>query len=297
MAVFCLVILTAGGAWSQTPADLPKSDPSAESQEPTVRRQYVDSRFGQIHLRIIDRPAASRQHPPLVALHLSPNSGQVYSAFLPLIGTDRLAVAPDYPGYGMSDPIEGPQLISDYAAAMLDVLDALKLKSPVDLLGYHTGAAVAVEMAKQSPDRVRKIALVAVPILTEREREAGAALPQIPFDTDGNFAREEWQRSWRWRGPGQSVASVFATFAEKMRPGVRDRGARAILAYDLQPVLAKTTHPLLIVRVKDDLWEPTHRARELRPDAAYLELSQYGHGLFHVAPQVMDTVLREFLDF
>lgn len=264
-------------------------------EDMSVRKRYVDSRFGQIHLRIFDTSAKDRR-PALLMLHLSPNSGQIYSDFLPLIGADRVAVAPDYPGYGMSDPIEGTQRIEDYAVAMLDVLDALELDFPLDVLGYHTGAAVALEMARQNPDRIRKVVLVAVPVLTDDERQAGAALPQIPFDTDGNFAREEWQRSWRWRGPGQSVESVFATFGEKMRPGVRDRGARAVLAYDLQPALLALRHPLLVVRVKDDLWVPTHRARELRPDAAYLELSQYGHGLFHAAPEVMNRVVREFLD-
>jgi pimeloyl-ACP methyl ester carboxylesterase len=151
-------------------------------------------------------------------------------------------------------------------------------------------------MARQRSDAVGRLALVAVPLLTEAERATGAAIPPIEFDVEGEFAKEEWRRSWRWRGPGQSTASVFATFAEKMRPGARERGARAILAYDVRTVLQDARHPLMIVRVKDDLWEPSARAHRLRPDARYVELPQYGHGLFHVAPERMDTILRGFLD-
>ncbi|MDX1515191.1 MAG: alpha/beta hydrolase [Woeseiaceae bacterium] len=164
------------------------------------------------------------------------------------------------------------------------------------LLGYHTGAGVALEMARLRPQRVRRIVLVAVPMLTAAEREAGAALPPIPFDIDGEFARTEWQRSWRWRGPGQPVESVLATFAEKLRPGVRDRGASAILRYDLEAVLADTEHPLCIVRVRDDLWDATERAHRLRPDARYVELPDYGHGLFHAAPERMNEIARDCLD-
>ncbi len=267
-----------------------------EGQNVGVKRGYTDSRFGQIHFRIVHPGTESSDKPPLLILHLSPNSGQVFSSFLPLVGRDRVAIAPDYPGYGMSDPIEGEQRITDYAAAMLDASESLGLDTPFDLLGYHTGTAVALEMAQQRSDLVRKIILVAVPVLTAEERAAGAALPMIPFDTDGNFAQQEWRRSWKWRGPGQSDASVMATFAEKMRPGVRERGATAILAYDIAPTLKAATHSIMIVRVKDDLWQASKRAQALRPDAEYLELSDYGHGLFHAAPDMMDTITRKFLD-
>ncbi len=261
-----------------------------------LKRGYADSRFGQIHYRISRPGHETAKKTAVVALHLSPNSGQVFSAFLPLLGRDRLTIAPDYPGYGMSDPINGVQRIEDYAGAMLDAIDSLDTGTTVDLLGYHTGTAVALEMARQRPAAVRRILLVAVPVLTEEERAAGAALPMIAFDEGGDFAKEEWRRSWKWRGPGQSEASVFATFSEKMRPGVRERGAKAILAYDIAPVLTSAAHPMMIVRVQDDLWTATARARALRPDAEYLELSEFGHGLFHAAPGRMEEIARSFFD-
>ncbi len=264
--------------------------------ETPMQRGYADSRFGQIHYRIAHPTGQKAQQPPLIMLHLSPNSGQVFSKVLPLVGRNRIAMAPDYPGYGMSDAIEGEQRIGDYALAMMDALESVGISGPVDLLGYHTGAAVALEMARIRPEQVRKIMLVAVPLLTSEERAAGAALPKIPFDENGTFAQKEWQSSWRWRGPGQSTASVYATFAEKMRPGARERGAEAILAYDLEPVLRSADHPLMIVRVKDDLWDATLKAKQLRPDAEYVELGDYGHGLFHAAPDLMDELARGFLE-
>lgn len=261
-----------------------------------VRRSYIDGRFGQIHVRSIHPAGAGDRKRPVVMLHLSPNSGQVFARVMPLLGADRIVLAPDYPGYGMSDEIAGEQTIEKYASAMIDVIEATNLVGPVDLVGYHTGTGVALAMVGQRPELFGKVALIAVPVLTAEERAAGAALPRIAFDTDGDFAKAEWQSSWRWRGPGQDVPSVLATFAEKMRPGAREKGATAILNYAIDKPLETMSKPLLIVRVKDDLWEATARARQLRPDAEYVELPGYGHGLFDAAPAHMDELLRQFLD-
>ena len=261
--------------------------------EPRVERGYARCRFGQLHLR---RAGSGRRRPPLLCFHQVPNSGQIYTDFLPLIATDRLAVAFDSPGYGMSDASPDPQTIGAYADAMEDAVASLRLGGAVDLIGYHTGAAIAAELASRRRLPVRRVMLVAVPVFTDAERASFGALPPIPFDEDGDWAREEWRRSWRWRGPGQSRASVLRTYAEKMRPGARERGATAIAAYDMARALAGLRQPLMIVRPRDDLWDATARARTLRPDAAYVELPDVGHGLWEVAAARMATLARGFFD-
>lgn len=246
-----------------------------------------------MHLR---RAGRAGRRPPLLCFHQVPNSGQIYTDFLPLLAADRLAVAFDTPGYGMSDPAPDPQRIGAYADAMEDAVASLRIPGGVDLIGYHTGAAIAAELATRGRLAVRRIMLVAVPVFTNAERASFGVLSPIPFDEDGDWAQEEWRRSWRWRGPGQSTASVLRTYAEKMRPGARDRGARAIAAYDMGSTLRRLRQPLMIVRPRDDLWEATARGRALRPDAAYAELPDLGHGLWEVAPGRMATLARGFFD-
>jgi pimeloyl-ACP methyl ester carboxylesterase len=138
--------------------------------------------------------------------------------------------------------------------------------------------------------------LFAVPVFSAPERASFGAQPPIPFDEEGDWAREEWRRSWRWRGPGQSRESVLRTFAEKMRPGARERGARAIAAFDMAGALRASTTPLLLVRPKDDLWEATGRAFDLRPDVGHVELPDLGHGVWEVATRRVDEIVRQFLD-
>ena len=93
-----------------------------------------------------------------MCFHASPLSGQSYEHFLEIIGQDRLAIAPDTPGYGMSDAPDQPINISDYAAAMVHLLDKLGI-TETDLMGYATGSFIAAELARQRPDMVRRILL------------------------------------------------------------------------------------------------------------------------------------------
>ena len=74
---------------------------------PGVRRAYAEGRFGQIHYRIAE-PTTTTDKVPLVCFHLSPNSGRVYALWLAEMAKDRIAVAPDTPGFGESDAPQNP---------------------------------------------------------------------------------------------------------------------------------------------------------------------------------------------
>ena len=47
--------------------------------------------------------------------------------------------------------LPAPPEILDYAQAMGDLIDALGFSGPVDLMGYHTGSKIAVELALLRP--------------------------------------------------------------------------------------------------------------------------------------------------
>ena len=136
-----------------------------------MRKGYVDGAFGQIHYRLADARSESDK-PPLICLHQSPKSGLEFETFMHEASRDRLVIAPDYPGYGMSDPApsEDATTIPMYAEEMWRVADGLGVKT-VDLFGNHTGAKVAAQMALTGSDRVHAIAMISAAILTDEERE------------------------------------------------------------------------------------------------------------------------------
>lgn len=256
-----------------------------------IERLYIRADRGQLHLR---RAGASDELPPLLMLHQVPNSGQVFEPVMPLLAKNRRVLAVDIPGFGMSDPLPDPQTIDGYATVIGRALRNIAA-GPFDLVGYHTGAAIAAVLANTDVIPVRRVAMIAVPLLTDAERAHFAALPPIPFDEAGEWARAEWQRTWAWRGPGQSLDDLLKSFAEKLRLNARRIGAAAIASFDMAPALRALRQPLLIARPRDDLWEATARAEALRPDAVRIVLDEFGHGLWAAAPQKMATILQDFL--
>jgi len=160
---------------------------------PAVRRAYAEGRYGQVHYRIA-RPVAPATR-PLVCFHLSPVSGVVYERFLASMGQDRVCVAPDTPGYGQSDPPPGPPSIADLAAALGGLIDSLGL-GEVDLMGYHTGSKIAVELALQRPAQVRHLVLIAAPVYDPPSSSACARATATSSPTKP--ARTSWTTGASW---------------------------------------------------------------------------------------------------
>ena len=77
---------------------------------PRLYRTYLDGPAGQIHCRVA-QPSSVTAFPPLLCLHMSPKSGWAFQPLLERLGKTRLVVAPDTPGFGMSDkPATPPRL-------------------------------------------------------------------------------------------------------------------------------------------------------------------------------------------
>lgn len=276
---------------------MPRNEPGSAAPSVHVRRMYMDCRYGQMHLRsAFSGNGGFDELTPLVCLHQSPMSGRVFDRFLPLMGTDRTVYAPDTPGFGESDPPPDEPSIEDYAGAIGDFIDHLRLRR-VDLLGYHTGACIAAELAIARPEQVRRVVMVAAPVFTDAEREAfDRARWPAPLREDGGHLMEEWQRTLRWRGPGVTLQQLAASFADKLRNGPQAWwGASAAMHWPAAARLPRVTQPVLVMRPRDDLWDVTPRARSPLPKATFVDLPEQGFGLFDVAPEAVAGPVRRFL--
>jgi pimeloyl-ACP methyl ester carboxylesterase len=265
--------------------------------EPRVRRGYFESRYGQLHVHNAIPPGGGfEEGTSLLCLHKSPLSGRLFERFLALAGRDRSVYAPDMPGFGESDPPASRPTLVDYAAAIGDFLDTMRFRQ-IDVLGYHTGSLVAAELAIMRPKQVRRVVLVAVPVLTESEREVvKRAYPPTQPVADGSHLASEWQRTADTYGRGAPVELVTQSFVEKLRNGVHAAWfTHAALQYPIRERLSLITQQILLMRPRDDLWDATLRARELLPKARCIDLQEQGQGLFEAAPELVADGIREFL--
>jgi len=145
---------------------MPRTTPKQprEDAEPRVRRGYFECRYGQLHVHNAIPPGGGfEEGTALICLHGSAGSGRQFRALLPLLGRDRSVYAPDVPGCGESDGPARPVSAADYAAALGDFLDSMRLRQ-VDLLAHGAGAVLAAELALTRPPQVKRVVLVSVPL-------------------------------------------------------------------------------------------------------------------------------------
>lgn len=165
----------------------------------TVRLSYVDTPLGQLHLAECGAGA------PVLFLHQTPRSWREYAEVLPVAGRSVRAMAMDTLGFGRSARIEAPWSIELFADGVLAMLDALELPR-VALVGHHTGAVVAVEVAARRPDRVSALVLSGMPYVDEARRRSVRERPPIDhvrMDPSGSHLGALWDRRRDFYAPGQ----------------------------------------------------------------------------------------------
>lgn len=269
----------------------------------TTFRGYALGRYGQIHFRAAKPAKGDRQtwQTPLICLHPSPMCGVVYERFIEAMATDRLVLAPDTPGYGMSNAPPEPVGIPDFAGAMLDLLDDQGLGT-ADIMGYHTGSATTLELALQAPGRARKLVIVSALMHTKEEfaeiadfLEKGAAVPLAEQVAQLSERYAFFEEFWPDVPKGETGWRVF--FNSHLQAPISHWGFRAAFAYDFPAALKATTHPLLILNPEDDVWEVTPLAKPLlKGDGRIHDLPGWTHGFLHVHANETASIVRSFLD-
>lgn len=160
-----------------------------------IQRQFATisgGRWGdrQVHYR------RGGQGPAVLLLHQSPMSSR---DLLPVMEAWRehwTVIAPDTPGYGLSDPLGVSELdIADIAEALVEFVDELGLEQ-FAVYGFHTGAGIATALAAQIPDRVTGVAANGYYMASDAERadiDANYLPPFLP-QWDGSHLTWAWAR-------------------------------------------------------------------------------------------------------
>ena len=121
-----------------------------------IERALIETSIGYVHYR------AAGRGKPVVLLHMNQQSSALYLELIEALAPSVRAIAIDYPSHGMSDHVYTQPTINDYARWIVEVLDALDLKTAT-FVGESGGAVIAIELAVKFPGRVDRIVLVNCP--------------------------------------------------------------------------------------------------------------------------------------
>lgn len=99
---------------------------------------------------------------PLVLLHGSLSAiGTSFGKIPPLLAQTRRVIAVEMQAHGRTADIDRPLTMRQLAVDTAVLLDHLGIDR-ADLFGYSLGAGVALEVAQQRPERVRKLVLASI---------------------------------------------------------------------------------------------------------------------------------------
>ncbi|GAA4835217.1 hypothetical protein GCM10023201_24570 [Actinomycetospora corticicola] len=209
-----------------------------------MRHRFAETRYGQIHY------VEDGVGDPVLLLHQTPRSGDEYRDLVPMLAATHRAIAPDTPGFGLSDGPTTRWTIEAFAAGILDLCDALDLGA-VGLVGHHTGAVVATEIAATAPERVSALVLSGMPYVDAARREQ-VATGRPPIDhveraTDGSHLQQLWDnRAPYYPADRPDLLERLVHDAVAVLDRVEE-GHEAVNHYRMEDRIGRITAPTLVL--------------------------------------------------
>jgi 3-oxoadipate enol-lactonase len=239
--------------------------------------------------------AGDGQATPIVFLHGVGSDRSVWRPQLEHFGTERRAVAFDYPGYGESDPARDGMSRDSYASAILAAMSELGIQR-AHICGLSLGGVVAVAMHAAAPERMVSLILA----------DTFAVHPDGRAIYDRSLAASSDLRA-------MAEARVDVLLAQPADPAVRAEvvetmagidpaayriGAAAVWLADQRERAAEIRVPTLVVCGAEDKVTPPTLSRELAhliPGAQYEPIEGAGHLSNLERPEAFNTLVGAFV--
>ena len=209
-----------------------------------ISHRFVDLPAGTIHCAIAGTGR------PVLLLHQTPRSWDEYRDVLPLLGKRFQAIAMDTIGFGdSSKPPLGNDSIEHWAQVAMSLADALGIVR-LAVVGHHTGAVIATEIAAAYPERIDAAVLSASALVDAgfRARHARPSrVDNVVRRPDGSHLAELW-RIRQPLYPEGDIDLLERFVVDALKAGPRAAEGHAVVArYVMEDRLPLIRCPVLIV--------------------------------------------------
>jgi pimeloyl-ACP methyl ester carboxylesterase len=218
---------------------------------------------------------------PLVLMHGGLVDTRFFGRNLGPLAERFHVYTPERRGHGHTPDVPGPityQLMADDTIAFLETV----VGEPADLVGHSDGAVVAMLVAMQRPELVKRLVLISGGF-----NKSGEAMPDMQWNVD---------EITKLLGPAYGEVSPdgedhFKVVATKI-------GEMASVEPNLQASdLAKVTQRTLVMFSDDDLMTMTHAAQmyDALPNAELAIVPGTSHFLTQEKPHLVNELVLDFL--
>jgi haloalkane dehalogenase len=256
-----------------------------------IRKGYADTPEGQIHFRQLKQVDGI----PLVLLHQTASSGMMFEPMMILLADDFHTIAPDTPGFGASFPPPNLFTVQYLSDSLHTALTSLGVESCY-VFGHHTGSALAVQMAFDHPDFVKRAVLSGPPLLSEEQVNGlRASLKAFGIADDGGHLIHVWDRI---RKRDMSLPLEIVHREVLLTQSARDAAQGAYQAVFDQPFgkqLASLETPILVTAGENDTLraslEPSYK---LLRNGEMKVIEGAGPYVCDTHPQLLAEILKSF---
>ncbi|MFL2501906.1 MAG: alpha/beta fold hydrolase [Luminiphilus sp.] len=256
------------------------------------KRDYLDNTAGQLH--VWQWQGGESALPAIVCLPPVPYGGRFFDSFAQAY--DGSVWSADLPGYGFSDALVDPPTVAGYTHAMTPLLNAPG--TAVWLVGFHSGALVAIEMANHYPDQVSGLVLVDVPVFSGPEvADLRGSLTKPPAyleqedPLNGLFKAMVADRLDRVAYP--RALDLFFDFVGAGE--ARNAGYHAAANFEAEPAAAQVAQPALVIATHSSLREGTLQVAEWLPQATLVERDDITMPAFELGAEPIAELTRDFV--
>jgi pimeloyl-ACP methyl ester carboxylesterase len=213
----------------------------------------------------------------------------------------------DLYGRGYSDRLPGPYDLSLFTTQLDDLLTALQVDQPVDVVGLSMGGYIAADFAARHPERVRRVALLA-PQSTSMGSDPRTGLVTFPWvgeylftvylgpfymsDSSGEFVVSPDSASWRDR---YLEMMNYAGFRNALLSTLRTMTGDP---YETYRALGQLDRPVLLLWGEEDdtsLVENAPRVMEAIPQTEFHLIPGARHAFAYEFPEKVNPLLTAFL--
>ena len=224
---------------------------------------------------------------------------------IPYLASSAHIIAVDLPGYGLSSKEDVSGSMQDFAEILIAFMDTLKLKRVV-LVGHSMGGQIAMTLALDHPERVKRLVLLApagIETFTPQEAQqikaiftpeaiAHATPEMIARNVALNFANYEPDR-FGWIVEQRLALAQCPDFSAYARANARS--VQGMLDEPVADRLSRLSLPTRVLWGDSDhliphpffhpAWDRQEKTRELLPHAALRIIQGAGHLLYVEKPE------------